>query len=148
MPAVVRVSSPSHVTARVVTATPVFRPYAYGYGYGYPNNYGYPYNYGHTYPYYYSNPYYNVPPYPLYNNAYYAAPVYTTPAVVTPTVVVSSPASSTTYGTCKAISGVGVTSNNCAENKMPVSTIANGCMCADQTTGIGGCGNVTNGVCK
>lgn len=142
---VVRLSSPT-VTATRVVSSPI-RDYAYYNspfeyrGYGYPYRYGY-YNYGYGYP--------------LYNSSYYAAPVYSTPIYQTPvyqtpatTVVVAPPVSSaSTYGTCKAVSGVGVTSNQCSVGKTAVSVANNGCVCADQTTGISGCGNVLNGVCK
>jgi hypothetical protein len=159
MPAVVstRVVSSPVVSARVVSS-PVLSSsyYRYGYGYNYPYSYGYGYNYpynynyGYGYPLYnnvYSYPYSAYPAYsaPIYQTPIYQAPIYTAPAT---TIVVAPPTSTTTYGTCKATSGVGVTSNNCAPNKIAASTANNGCICVDQTTGLSGCGNVLNGVCK
>jgi hypothetical protein len=146
MPAVVVRSTPT--VARVVS-TPIVRSYSYGYN---------PYSYSYSNPYYYSSPYYAPYTYPYYSAPYsypysypystvYPASVYAAPAAPT-TIVVAPPASSTTYGTCKATTGVGVTSNSCAPGKTAVSTVDNGCMCADQTTGLAGCGNVLNGVCK
>lgn len=154
MPAVV-VSSPSR-------AVRVSSPYSYHRGYG---AYSYPYyssSYYGAYP--YSSAYYGAYPYssayygayPYYNNAYAysypyayaAAPVYQAPVVVAasaaPAAIVVAPA----YGSCKATTGVGVTSSNCASGKMAVAQPNNGCMCVDQTTGMSGCENVTNGICK
>lgn len=111
-----------------------YRGYGYPYSYNYRYSYNYPaYNYGYNYSYGY--PYSSV----------YSAPIYQSP---TAAIVVAPPAATTTYGTCKAVTGVGVTSNSCAPNKVAVATTNNGCMCADQTTGLAGCGNVLNGVCK
>lgn len=149
MPAVVRVSSPV-VTTRVVSS-----PYSYGYNYRYPYSYGYgynyPYSYGYNYPYSYSSAYNYGYGYPLYNSVYsapiYQAPIYAAAATPTTIVVAPPPASSTTYGTCQATPS-GVTSNSCAPGKVPISVAGQGCICADPTTGMGGCGNVLNGVCK
>jgi len=116
-------------------------------GYGYPYSPYYSYGYGYRSP-YYGYPYAAAYAAPIYSTPVYSTPIYTTPVVTaTPTVTIQAPAS-TTYGTCKATSGVGVTSNNCASGKTAVSTAGNGCMCADQTTGLAGCANVLNGVCK
>ncbi len=150
---VVRLSSPSVSVSRVVSSplndfAYYNSPFEYR-GYGYP--YGttrYPYAYGYGY----RSPYYTYPyaySAPIYSTPIYSAPV-STAVVVSPTsatVVAAAPAS-TAYGTCKAVTGVGVTSNNCASGKVAVSTASNGCMCADQVTGLAGCGNVLNGVCK
>ncbi len=133
MPTVVATSRPV-VTTRVLSSP--LRDFTY---YNSPfeyRGYGYPYRYG-------AYPYYN---YPLYNAAYYSPYSYYTPASTT--IVVAPPVSTTTYGTCKATTGVGVTANSCSPGKIAVSTADNGCMCADQTTGLSGCGNVLNGVCK
>ncbi len=147
MPAVVAVSKPVAVSTTRVVSTPIVSyryPYSYGYGYNYPYSYGY----GYGYPYNYSAYNYGYG-YPLYNSVYsapiYQAPIYAAPA---PTTIVVAPESSTTYGTCKATTGVGVTSNQCAAGKVAASVSGNGCMCVDSSSGLAGCGNVLNGICK
>lgn len=52
------------------------------------------------------------------------------------------------YGTCAAVSGVGVVNNDCLPGTTAVVTSGNGCYCHDPATGWRGCGNTSNGVCR
>ncbi len=119
MPAVVSVkATPS---ARIVSTT-VARPFSSSFRYGY----GYPYS-----------SYYNYPS-SIYNYGYgYGAYGYP-----------YSYAQPSFYGTCTAVSGSGIVSNNCLPGTTPVATGGNGCFCFDSNTGWAGCGNTANGVCQ
>jgi len=52
------------------------------------------------------------------------------------------------YGTCTAVTGAGIVSNNCLPGTTPVATSGNGCYCYDPATQWAGCGNTANGVCR
>ena len=54
----------------------------------------------------------------------------------------------TFYGTCTAVTGSGIVSNNCLPGSTPVATSGNGCYCYDPATQWAGCGNTANGVCR
>lgn len=52
------------------------------------------------------------------------------------------------HGTCSSVSGVGVTSNQCAPGSVPISSSNNGCYCYNPRTGSAGCGITAGAVCR